>query len=66
MKAEAGERGQEQVHQCVICATGSGQRVLLPGERNGVPIWVCVRCLPRLIHADDGEDQGACAHRGGG
>ncbi len=37
-------------HCCAICGTNSFERVLLSGEQNGKSIWLCVRCLPALIH----------------
>ncbi len=40
--------GQEPV--CLQCGAPSDQRVLLPCVSQGKPGWVCVRCLPALIH----------------
>lgn len=37
-------------HCCAICGTKSDERVLLAAEQNGKPVWVCVHCLPALIH----------------
>jgi ribosomal protein L37AE/L43A len=40
----------ETEHTCSQCGVNSQQRALLSGEYQGKPIWVCVGCLPRLIH----------------
>ncbi len=37
-------------HKCAVCGIGSEERVLLSGEQKGEPVYVCVRCLPALIH----------------
>lgn len=37
---------------CVICHATSDERVVLSGEHKGQPAWVCVRCLPMLIHGE--------------
>ncbi len=37
-------------HKCVACGANSEDRVLLSGEQKGEPMYVCVRCLPVLIH----------------
>ena len=37
-------------HSCAVCSTKSDEVVLLSAEQNGKPVWVCVRCLPVLIH----------------
>lgn len=47
--AEAEER-TEGDGRCTICQATSHERVLLYGEHRGKAIWVCVTCLPRLIH----------------
>ncbi|MBI4285733.1 MAG: hypothetical protein HY670_07520 [Chloroflexi bacterium] len=36
--------------KCLICQKTSQERVLLHGLEEGREIWVCVRCLPVLIH----------------
>jgi len=38
---------------CALCGAKSDSRVLLSGEQKGKPVWVCVRCLPVLVHGDD-------------
>lgn len=35
---------------CFICGMGENDRVLLPVRDRGASNWVCVACLPRLIH----------------
>ena len=37
-------------NRCTICNTKSDERVLLSAEQKGKHVWVCVRCLPALIH----------------
>ncbi len=37
---------------CMVCHTTSDERVVLGGEYKGQPAWVCVRCLPMLIHGE--------------
>jgi ferredoxin len=36
--------------ECFLCGAGDGVAPLLPVRRQGCSEWVCVRCLPRLIH----------------
>jgi len=33
-----------------ICGAGEGAEVLIPCRFKGDSLWICVRCLPRLIH----------------
>lgn len=40
----------EKEHRCLECGVTSEHRVLLACENQGQPDWVCVRCLPILIH----------------
>jgi hypothetical protein len=35
---------------CFSCNTGEQNAVLLPVRTHGKSLWVCTRCLPRLIH----------------
>ena len=35
---------------CVLCGTPEGDRPMLPCRWKGESVWVCVRCLPPLIH----------------
>lgn len=44
------EQAQTQTHACMVCGTSSDQRVVLRGEHEGREAWVCVGCLPMLIH----------------
>ncbi len=37
-------------HQCMQCGASSEDRVLLVCEEKGQDTYVCVRCLPILIH----------------
>jgi len=36
--------------KCTVCGITSDKKVLLCGEDKGKQIWVCVSCLPVLIH----------------
>ncbi|MGQ9655217.1 MAG: hypothetical protein ACUVXD_14235 [Thermodesulfobacteriota bacterium] len=36
--------------KCFMCGAGEGQVVLLYARKDGTFFWVCVRCLPILIH----------------
>ena len=36
--------------QCFLCAATSQKAPLLACEHQGQAKWVCVRCLPALIH----------------
>ncbi len=36
--------------ECFRCATPEAQTVLIPCRTEGKSVWVCVRCLPPLIH----------------
>lgn len=46
------KHSEEGTHQCLQCSATSDQRVLLPCEQDGEEKWVCVRCLPSLIHGE--------------
>jgi len=35
---------------CTVCGINSEERMLLCGEYQAKKVWVCVRCLPMLIH----------------
>ncbi|MGD2143693.1 MAG: 4Fe-4S binding protein [Anaerolineae bacterium] len=54
--AEAAEQkmAQQQAlyieQTCHICGAGEETHVLLPCRSGGSSLWVCTRCLPRLIH----------------
>jgi MinD superfamily P-loop ATPase len=36
--------------QCFRCGTPENETVLIPCRKDGESLWVCVRCLPPLIH----------------
>ncbi len=36
--------------RCSVCGGADGERPLLPCRWKGESAWVCVRCLPALIH----------------
>ena len=44
------EKSSGDKHSCDVCGAKSDERVLLCGEQDGKQKWVCVRCLPELIH----------------
>lgn len=35
---------------CFSCGCGEGERPLLAVRSKGESLWVCTRCLPKLIH----------------
>jgi MinD superfamily P-loop ATPase len=50
-EAEMASRGKRMISQsCYLCGTGEERGVLLPCRHDGASLWVCTRCLPRLIH----------------
>jgi hypothetical protein len=36
--------------KCFMCGTDESGSVLLHAKKDGELFWVCVRCLPVLIH----------------
>ena len=42
------QSSQEQ--KCIECGATSDQKVLLSCVKDGEDTWVCVHCLPILIH----------------
>jgi ferredoxin len=45
------ERGLLYIEQtCFSCNASEQRAVLLPVRTHGKSLWVCTRCLPRLIH----------------
>ena len=44
------KKTEGQTHQCEFCGNTSEQAPLLSVERKGQSVFVCVRCLPTLIH----------------
>jgi Na+-translocating ferredoxin:NAD+ oxidoreductase RNF subunit RnfB len=50
-EAEMENRGKLYIQQtCHLCGAGEDSRVLLPCRTAGDSLWVCTRCIPRLIH----------------
>lgn len=53
---EAVEEHMEKGHSsaeaigCFRCGTSESETVLIPCRSGGKSLWVCVRCLPPLIH----------------
>lgn len=47
--AETAQPASEE-KKCTVCGIKSEERILLCGEYQGKKVWVCVGCLPRLIH----------------
>ena len=43
----------EEAAKCMACGTDSRSRPLLSCLLKGEPKWVCVRCLPMLIHGSE-------------
>lgn len=50
-EAEMENRGKVYIQQtCHLCGAGEDSRILLPCRSAGASLWVCTRCIPRLIH----------------
>ena len=50
-EAEMENRGKVYIQQtCHLCGAGEDSRILLPCRSAGESLWVCTRCIPRLIH----------------
>jgi len=48
---EMARRGRVYIEQrCHVCDVGEERAVLMPCRKAGASLWVCTRCLPRLIH----------------
>ena len=48
---EMKQRGETYIKQrCHMCGAGEDSQVLLPCRKKGASLWVCTRCLPKLIH----------------
>ena len=48
---EMARRGRVYIEQrCHVCGVGEERAVLMPCRQAGASLWVCTRCLPRLIH----------------
>jgi DNA-directed RNA polymerase subunit M/transcription elongation factor TFIIS len=51
MRKEGGVMAEkEQKEKCFMCGASEEQAVLLQARKEGSLFWVCVRCLPILIH----------------
>jgi len=37
-------------HTCIVCNVTSDERVLIGSEKEGEQVYICVRCLPTIIH----------------
>ena len=37
-------------HTCSVCGVTSEERILISAEKEGGQVWICVRCLPAIIH----------------
>lgn len=48
--ADSQDGANRPAHICAQCGMSSADRPLLLGEYQGHEIWICVRCLPMLIH----------------
>jgi hypothetical protein len=44
------EQSPDAEKRCLVCQVTSEERVLLCGVEQNRDVWVCVRCLPMLIH----------------
>lgn len=50
-KIQQAARGKQILSEtCFRCGAGEEEAVLLPRRTQGESRWVCVRCLPPLIH----------------
>lgn len=53
-EAAANRRGQKIISYvpqfCGFCQASEEEAYLLPLKHQGQALWVCTRCLPRLIH----------------
>jgi len=49
-QAIAGRPEYAHIMKCSLCGISENDRPLLPLKSKGESEWVCVRCLPGLIH----------------
>ncbi len=50
-EAVMAQRGPVYIAQtCFVCQSSEDRTPLLPCRFQGSSLWVCTRCLPRLIH----------------
>ena len=51
VKERKKESTQKYIFQkCFRCNTSEKEAILFPCRKNGESIWVCIKCLPPLIH----------------
>ncbi len=51
VKKKSKKRKKTYINQsCFNCSNTEEQAVLFPCRKDGQSLWVCVRCLPYLIH----------------
>lgn len=48
--AEKLAAGVTMTQKCMNCGRSENEAVLLPARTKGESTWVCVKCLPALIH----------------
>ncbi len=44
------EQSPKSEKKCLVCQVTSEERILLGGVEQDREVWVCVQCLPMLIH----------------
>jgi NAD-dependent dihydropyrimidine dehydrogenase PreA subunit len=49
-KAESQEKNTDSTISCFICGQGETTGYLMPLRHDMESLWVCTRCLPKLIH----------------
>lgn len=49
-KAHAQPKKTDASIQCFSCGCGEDEAYLMPARHKMESIWVCTRCLPKLIH----------------
>ena len=49
-KAESQPKTTDVSIKCFSCGCGEQDNYLMPVRRNMESLWVCTRCLPKLIH----------------
>ena len=47
---EAGRQRQRSTQKCMNCGRSEDDAILFPARTKGESTWVCVKCLPQLIH----------------
>jgi hypothetical protein len=46
---------EKRENACILCGSKSEEKVLLCAEQKGKTVWVCVECLPVLVHPKGGH-----------